>query len=202
LPTLTAEGLAWTVNQGFVPGVWFPNATFTSTNGFYNSTVFSQAFKAATNITPDTLSAAAFVAGIVYTDALQRAGTIDPVILSAAIAQTNLSLFYGPVSFDPVGHLLQDATCVQFLNGSEVVVYPDSVKAANAIYPSSVRSPPAFYDLPLPPGPDYTLRNALIITGCILLFLVLVGGLLFIALRNRYHMIFIPKEEITEEWAQ
>jgi len=199
---LQPQGLDWTIGQFFSSLSWTRNDTFTSSYGFYNSSLWADAFHAfAPDVTPDFLTAEAFASGLIWNWALEHVGNFDPVALGNAIANINLTLFYGQITFDALGHLTAPGGCVQWTSQTgEYTVYPPELANAKGIYPATVRSPPGFYDLPQAAS-DYTVRNALIISACVLFALIVIGIIVFFVVRNRYHMIFIPKEEQNEEWS-
>jgi len=200
IPLLAKKGLTWTIDQVFSIGWWEANQTSQGSFGFKNSSVWSKAIQAATNYTPADIDASAFIAGMVLTNAFERAGTLDPDAVTAAIRTTNFDSFYGHISFDSKGQIQLPWHCQQYKGLQASVVAPADQKEADAVYPATTRAPPHFYDLPVHKK-SHTLRNALIITFSILAFALLVALAVFLFFKYRYHFILIAKEEIQgEEW--
>jgi len=180
----------WQAVYSFGTAVWDVSLNF-SDPLFGSSAAFARNFLLIIDQIPVDTDAAAAAAGVVFYDALMRAGSINRTAVRNALIQTELSTVFGRVQFDSTHATVSSYGCFQVqLNDSFLVVaplsYPGIVKAA---YPGFPPIPPDFF------SHDYTLRNALIIGGCALLVVILslVGVGLFI--KARYHVIFLPREE-------
>jgi branched-chain amino acid transport system substrate-binding protein len=74
---------------------------------------------------------------IVFADALQRAGSVDPTKVRDALAQTDLMTFYGPVKFDPTGkNIAKSMVLYQVQDGKYKVVAPPQWAEAKVLYPA------------------------------------------------------------------
>ena len=77
-----------------------------------------------------------FAALEVYQRALEKAGTLDPQKVRDAIAQTNITTFYGPVRFNEKGqNIAKGMSVIQIQNGKPVVVYPTAGAQGRFAYP-------------------------------------------------------------------
>lgn len=104
-------------------------------------------------------------------NAIERAGSLDPLAINAAVRSTNITLFFGPISFDSLGRISLSPVCQQYVNGTGTrenffiawiylislclvgrIIAPANIKDANISYPSLVRAPKGFYDLPKKPS--------------------------------------------------
>lgn len=98
----------------------------------------AQRFKQETGQTYSEIIAPAYTDAQVLLDAIQRAGTLDPQAINAAIGQTNKTYVAGPVDFasGPGGHTSTlPSFMLQWQNGQEQVVYPAQKATARLIYP-------------------------------------------------------------------
>jgi branched-chain amino acid transport system substrate-binding protein len=84
-------------------------------------------------------TAEASAAIIVYKDAFERAGSLDPEKVRNALAETDIMTFYGPVKFGPAGNNVAKSMVLrQIQDGKYVVVAPTKHAASPVIYPRKV----------------------------------------------------------------
>ena len=97
---------------------------------------FAQAFEKTYNY-PVSYQVAESAAGVlVYADAIQRAGSLDPDKVRDALATTDLMTFYGPVKFDEAGrNIAKRMVLYQVQDGQYKVVAPTNVAEAKLRYP-------------------------------------------------------------------
>ncbi|HET9470427.1 MAG TPA: ABC transporter substrate-binding protein, partial [Usitatibacter sp.] len=74
---------------------------------------------------------------LVYADAFSRAGSLDPQKVRDALAQTNLTTFYGPIKFDATGkNIAKSMVLYQVQGGKYKVVAPTKWAEAKIVYPA------------------------------------------------------------------
>jgi branched-chain amino acid transport system substrate-binding protein len=101
---------------------------FGSTKGFYD------AYVALENSDPDYVHASAAAALIALQKAIEIAGTTDKAKVRDALANLDIVTFYGPIKFGANGmNAGRDLPIIQVQNSKVVVLFPESVKQANAI---------------------------------------------------------------------
>ncbi len=101
---------------------------FGSTKGFYD------AYVALEKSDPDYVHASAAAALIALQKAIEKAGTTDKAKVRDALANLDIVTFYGPIKFGANGmNAGRDLPIIQVQNGKVVVLFPESVKQANAI---------------------------------------------------------------------
>lgn len=106
---------------------WSPQMSF---NGviFKNTKAFVDKFKGTYNYDPDYHNASAVAVLSVFKNAIERAGTLDPIKVRDAIAKTNLETIYGHVKFNPNGQIKGSSVALQILGGEIYQVYPNGKK--------------------------------------------------------------------------
>lgn len=85
------------------PGVWIPQLPYLGLDRFGTATNFALDYYNRYNLQASYLSAGAVACGLVYEDALRRAGTVAPAAVRDALAATSLDTFYGPIAFGATG---------------------------------------------------------------------------------------------------
>ena len=86
---------------------------------------------------PPPYQAAESSAGVlVFADALERAGSLEPAAVRDALAATDLMTFYGPVKFDETGkNTAKPMVLYQIQDGQYKVVAPTEWAAAELVHP-------------------------------------------------------------------
>jgi branched-chain amino acid transport system substrate-binding protein len=98
---------------------------------------FAKQFEAAFNYDPPYQAAESAAAVLVYADAIERAGSLDPDKVRDAIAATKMPTFYGHVEFDETGkNVGKPMVLYQVLDKEFKVVAPSKWAAAKAVYPA------------------------------------------------------------------
>ncbi|MFL5275587.1 MAG: amino acid ABC transporter substrate-binding protein [Myxococcales bacterium] len=78
---------------------------------------------------------------LVFADALQRAGSIDPQKVRDAISKTDMMTFYGPIKFDETGkNTAKPMVLYQVQHGDYKVVFPTKWAESKIVYPRKVAS--------------------------------------------------------------
>jgi branched-chain amino acid transport system substrate-binding protein len=107
---------------------------------------FVKAFEAKYHAKPDYHAASGYTAGIILQHAIEKAGSLDPEKVTAALNATNVTTFFGQTKFftDPGHHGLQEAHEMvlaqwQKTNGKlgRQVVWPTDAESAPLLYPIS-----------------------------------------------------------------
>ena len=105
---------------------------------------FAKAFQDKFHAKADYHAASGYTSGVVLQHAIEQAGSIDPVKVTAALNATDITTFFGHVKFmtDPGHHGLQDAhkmVLAQWQNTDgklgRQVVWPLEAKSAELLYP-------------------------------------------------------------------
>jgi len=87
----------------FGPAQWIPQLPSIGCDRFGTAAQFAADFYRRYNMDASYLSAGAVACGLVYEDALRRAGTIDRNVVRDALASTHLSTFYWLIEFNERG---------------------------------------------------------------------------------------------------
>ena len=94
---------------------------------------FVKMFKEKYNYEPDYHNAAGFACLAVLKNAIERAGTLNPMKVRDEIAKTSLDTIYGHVAFNPNGQIKGTSVVLQILDGKVFEVYPEQHK--KPVYP-------------------------------------------------------------------
>ncbi|MFV0245059.1 MAG: amino acid ABC transporter substrate-binding protein [Qingshengfaniella sp.] len=104
-----------------VPGAW------SSTDGFYQDFLTASGGE-----DPDYVHGSCAAALDVVADAVNRAGSADPVAMRDALAETDLETFYGPIKFGENGmNQGRDMPIIQVQSGEIKILYPASIANAD-----------------------------------------------------------------------
>ncbi|MBV8324129.1 MAG: amino acid ABC transporter substrate-binding protein [Hyphomicrobiales bacterium] len=110
---------------------------------------FAKAFQAKFKAPPDYHSASGYTSGVVLERAIEKAGSLDPAKVTAALDATDFTTFFGHIKFatDPSHHGLQSAHAMVLAQwqkqGGKLgrqVVWPSAAKSADLIYPIAAAS--------------------------------------------------------------
>ena len=86
---------------------------------------------------PAYQSAESSAAGIAFQFAIQQAGSIDPQKVRNALANLDITTFYGRIHFDATGaNTFKPMATMQIQNGKVVTVFPTDVANAQLAYPA------------------------------------------------------------------
>ncbi|MEJ2508474.1 MAG: amino acid ABC transporter substrate-binding protein [Gammaproteobacteria bacterium] len=97
---------------------------------------FAERFEKAYGYAPPYQGAESAAAVLVFVDAFQRAGSLDPEKVRDAIAATKMQTFYGNIDFDKTGkNIAKPMVLYQIQNGKYKVVAPSRWANAKVEYP-------------------------------------------------------------------
>ena len=97
---------------------------------------YAKAFKEAYGYMPPYQAAESSASVLVFVDAIERAGSLDPKKVRDALAATNMETFYGHVHFDDTGkNIAKPMVLRQVQKGKYVPVAPSKFAAGQLIYP-------------------------------------------------------------------
>lgn len=112
-----------------------------------SSADFTEAYKAAYNEDPSYHAAGGYVAGLLLQQAIEKAGSLDPQAIKAAMDSTDLLTFFGHMKFDSSAenHGLQTGHSMVYIqwqpdeNGNLVkqVVWPAEGATAETLFPEN-----------------------------------------------------------------
>jgi len=113
-------------DANFIYGVpsWAASLNFTDTVLFGTTQNFVQLFEKKYNYEPDYHNASGAADVIVYKEAIEAAGSLDPKAVRDAIAKIDIMTEYGPVKFKENGQIDRGSILIQIQNGKVVVIYP------------------------------------------------------------------------------
>lgn len=125
------------------PSQWEPAVKFVPDFG-PTAEEFTKMYKDAYGKIPAYRAAGGFAAGLVLQNALERAGSLDPAKVRAALDSTDATIFFGRIKFstDPASHGLQlghEMVQIQWQKqGGQLakqIVWPLDARTASLIYP-------------------------------------------------------------------
>jgi branched-chain amino acid transport system substrate-binding protein len=117
---------------------WSPAVTYVAAPGFYRTAqAYAAAFTRQFGHAPDYHDAAASAAGLAFMYALQTAGSTDHAAVRDALAQLNVTTFFGEIRFDDRGvNVYKPMVVNQIQDGNLVTIYPYRLANAKPIYPA------------------------------------------------------------------
>ncbi len=116
---------------------WSPQVKYQGTDIFGTPTNFTNLYQAKYSKAPSYQAAESAACGVAYQAAIEQAGSIDPQKVRDALANLNITTFYGPIKFSANGsNTTKPMVTIQIQNGKVVTVYPSDVANATMIYPS------------------------------------------------------------------
>ena len=114
---------------------WAPTMTYKD-RWFGFAGDYAERFEKKYGYVPPYQAAESSAAVLVYVDALERAGSLDPEKVRDALAATNLQTFYGWIDFDETGkNIAKPMVLRQVQKGEYVPVAPSKFAAGQVIYP-------------------------------------------------------------------
>jgi len=122
---------------------------------FKDTREFVKLFKERFNYDPDYHNASGIADVAVFKDAIERAGTLDPQKVRAAIAATRLDTIYGTVEFSDNGQIKGTSVVLQIQGGEIYQVFPSGSKSP--IYPTPCWGTGNKRRAPLAPGPTRSI---------------------------------------------
>jgi branched-chain amino acid transport system substrate-binding protein len=108
---------------------WHPAVLYKGVDLFGTTEKFYNLLNAKYGRDPDYGEASAAAAGAVLQLAIENAGTTDRKAVRDALANLDVTTFFGPIKFGPNGqvHTLQPPV-FQIQNGTQVVILPEAIK--------------------------------------------------------------------------
>jgi branched-chain amino acid transport system substrate-binding protein len=116
---------------------WTPQVKYQGQDYWGTATAYEQAYKAKYGVEPSYQAAESTAVGLAYQFALQNAGSIDPNKVRDALANLDVTTFYGEIKFDSTGkNVTKPMVTIQIQNGVVQTVYPANVANAQLQYPT------------------------------------------------------------------
>jgi branched-chain amino acid transport system substrate-binding protein len=116
---------------------WTPQVKYQGTDVFGTAQNFEQLYKAKYNVEPSYQAADATACGVAYQAALQKANSIDPAKVRDALANVNITTFYGPIQFSANGeNNAKPMATIQIQSGQVVTIFPSNVANGTLQYPT------------------------------------------------------------------
>jgi len=117
---------------------WSISVKYRGVPGFYQTPAeYSEAFQRVYHRPADYHNADGTAACLAFQYALEKAGSLDPEKVRAALADLNVMTFYGPITFDKRGVNMTKPMIVQQIQNQHLVtVWPPSVANAKPVYPA------------------------------------------------------------------
>ena len=104
---------------------------------FGTAKAYAQRFEKDFGYAPPYQAAESTASVLVFADALERAGSLDPEKVRDAIAKTDLATFYGPIKFDATGkNIAKSMVLYQVQHGEYQVVAPSRWAQTKIVYPA------------------------------------------------------------------
>ena len=111
---------------------WHHATTYESSDVFASTKAFYEAFVAREGSDPDYVHASSAAALSALKAALEKAGSIDPAKVRAALRDLSITTFYGPIDFGENGmNGGRDLPIIQVQDGDVVVLFPEAIKQAD-----------------------------------------------------------------------
>jgi branched-chain amino acid transport system substrate-binding protein len=120
----------------FASAQWTPDVKYQGPL-FGSAHDYAQAFEKRYGFIPDYHAASSSAAGVVLQLAIEKAGSVNPQKVRAALASLDATTFLGPVKFNAEGlNTAKPMVTVQIQDGHLVTVWPPMIATARAIYPT------------------------------------------------------------------
>lgn len=114
---------------------WAPTLSYED-KWFGTASEFTKAFKEAYDYNPPYQVAESAAAILIYVDAFERAGSLDPDKVRDALAATDMQTFYGNINFDETGtNIAKPMVLFQIQDGEYRVVAPTKWASSKLEYP-------------------------------------------------------------------
>lgn len=112
---------------------WHHATTYEDTDDVFGSTqAFYKAFLAQEGVDPDYVHASSAAALAALQAAIEKAGSIQPAKVRAALRDLSIHTFYGPIDFGENGmNGGRDLPIIQVQGGEVVVLFPEAIKQAD-----------------------------------------------------------------------
>jgi branched-chain amino acid transport system substrate-binding protein len=125
------DGLGPLANGVTSASWWHHSTTFKSDDVWGSTQAFYEEFKAREKVDPDYVHASSAAALVTLQKAIEKANSLDPAKIRAALAATDITTFYGPIKFGDNGmNAGRDLPIIQVQGGGVKVLYPPSIEQA------------------------------------------------------------------------
>jgi branched-chain amino acid transport system substrate-binding protein len=116
---------------------WTAQEKYKGIDVFATPANYERLYKQAYRHEPSYQSADGTAAGLAFQYAIQKAASLDPQKVRAALASLNITTFYGQIRFDATGsNIYKPMATIQIQHGHVVTVYPSTIANARLIYPT------------------------------------------------------------------
>jgi branched-chain amino acid transport system substrate-binding protein len=116
---------------------WTPQVKYQGKDYWGTATAYEQAYKAKYGQEPSYQAAESTAVGLAFQFALQNAGSTDPAKVRDALANLDVTTFYGELKFDSTGkNVTKPMVTIQIQNGQVQTVYPSDVANTQMQYPT------------------------------------------------------------------
>jgi branched-chain amino acid transport system substrate-binding protein len=116
---------------------WTPQVKYRGTDVFGTAQNFESLYKAKYNVEPSYQAADAAACGVAYQAAIQKAGSVDPQKVRDALANLDVTTFYGEIKFGSNGeNSTKPMATTQIQNGQLFTIYPSDVANGTLQYPT------------------------------------------------------------------
>ncbi|HBV89195.1 amino acid ABC transporter substrate-binding protein [Desulfosporosinus sp.] len=140
-----SKNLGKDADYTFGAAVWTPDLDLKD-DLFGSAQDYVKAYKDKYNAIPDYTAAACSATGESFSAALAKIGAKPPLSdqqreeLTKTLEQIEVNTFYGPIKFATDGNWYHDnvglkALVIQMINGEQVIVGPEAMKAKDPVYP-------------------------------------------------------------------
>jgi branched-chain amino acid transport system substrate-binding protein len=125
-------------NDAFGASQFSPVVKYQGAPGFYQTAPeYARAFEAVYHHRAESTNGDATAACLAFQYALEKAGTLDPERVRQALAQLDVTTFYGLLKFDARGlNAYKPMVIVQIQQGKVVTVWPAGLADGKPIYPT------------------------------------------------------------------
>ena len=123
--------------ENVTAAVWWHDAVrYVGDDVFGTAENFARLYEERFGYIPDYVIASAAAVGVVFQNAIERAGTLDPIAVRDALAASDFISFFGPIRFDERGmQTALEPPILQIMNGRHVPLHPSSIQEADLVYP-------------------------------------------------------------------
>jgi branched-chain amino acid transport system substrate-binding protein len=116
---------------------WTPQVKYQGLDYWGTAPAYEQAYKQAYGVEPSYQAAESTAVGLAFQYALQNASSTDPQKVRDALANLDVTTFYGRLKFDSTGkNTYKPMVTIQIQNGQVQTVYPSDVANAQLQYPT------------------------------------------------------------------
>lgn len=115
---------------------WHQSVGYEGDDVFKTSANFASIYEAKYGALPDYPVASAASVGCIYSQAIEKANSLDPKAVRDVMDEETFSTFFAPIKFADSG--IGDGyipPVMQIIDGKQNVLYPDDIKTVDLVYP-------------------------------------------------------------------